>query len=71
MHEKNNEFAKSLTFDQIISKYTERADYFYRQFHDDSYDSDISGAIWAQKETEARRMFDLYCEVLNDLNAIK
>lgn len=71
MHEKNNELAKSLTFDQIISKYTERADYFYRQFHDDSYDSDISGAIWTQKETEARRIFDLYCEVLNDLNAIK
>ena len=71
MHEKNNEFAKSLTFDEIISKYTERADYFYRQFHDDSYDSDISGAIWTQKEAEARRIFDLYCEVLNDLNAIR
>jgi hypothetical protein len=52
-------------------KYTERADYFYRQFHDDSFDSDISGAIWTQKEAEARRMFDIYCEVLNDLNSIR
>ena len=71
MHEKKYEVTKNLSFDEIISKYTERAEYYYRQFHDDSFDSDISGAVWGRKEEEARKMYDIYCEVLNDLNSIR
>ncbi len=57
--------------DRIIEKYEQRGMFYFEQYINDSNDSEIVDSSWTPDQAEARKMFDIYYEVLNDLTSLK